>query len=40
MIVYKKFFFPVSQNFLSQGRLKNSLIDNHYKTIYEPVIID
>ena len=35
MIVYENFFFKLSENFLSKGRLeKKFLIDNHYKTIF------
>ena len=34
MVVCEKVFEKFRQNFLSKGRLKNFLIDNHYKTIY------
>ena len=32
-----KFFFNFCQNFLSKARIKKSLIDDHYKTIFESV---
>ena len=38
IIVVNENFFLFCQNFVSEGRLKNFLIDNYNKTIYEPVI--